>query len=146
MQVLNIINKITMKTGKSIFAITVLALMLSSSAMAQSETKVLAVINKADWCSVCKANDERAMAVFMKNNKGGVIKFFTNDVTNDQTKMKSKEELKMVGMDKVIEKYQGTGLVSFFNSQTRAFISQISVSETDNKLTDAMTAAIDSLN
>jgi hypothetical protein len=44
-------------------------------------------------------------------------------------------------MDQAIEKYQGTGLVSFFNADTKAFINQVSVSKSDNKLADAMVKA-----
>jgi len=60
-----------MKTVKSIFTSMILALMVSASVMAQSEPKVVAVVNKADWCPVCQANGERAMAAFMNNNKDG---------------------------------------------------------------------------
>ena len=47
-----------MKTVKSIFTSMILALMVSASVMAQSEPKVVAVVNKADWCPGCQANGE----------------------------------------------------------------------------------------
>jgi thiol:disulfide interchange protein len=135
-----------MRTLKSIIVITALTVLISASAMSQTVPKVIAVVNKADWCPVCKANGERAMAAFMKNNEDGLIRFLAYDVTNDQTKKNSAEELKKFGIDQIIDKYQGTGLVSFFNPETKQLISQVSVSESDNKLADAMKAAKSKVN
>ncbi|HUX96800.1 MAG TPA: hypothetical protein VMV47_13785 [Bacteroidales bacterium] len=39
-----------MKTVKSILISAVLFLLVTVSATAQSEAKVIAVVNKADWC------------------------------------------------------------------------------------------------
>ena len=83
-----------MKTVKTILAAMALTLLTTVSAFAQSGPSVLAVINKADWCPVCKANGPRAMADFMKFNKDGNIKFISNNLTNDQTKVQSAVELK----------------------------------------------------
>ena len=135
-----------MRTLKSIFAITALTVLISVSAISQPVPKVIAVVNKADWCPVCKANGERAMAAFMKNNEDGSIKFLEYDVTNDQTKKRSAEELKKFGIDQIIDKYKVTGLVSFFNPETKQLISQVSVSESDNKLADAMKTAKGDIN
>ncbi|MBK7625601.1 MAG: hypothetical protein IPJ16_00110 [Bacteroidales bacterium] len=130
-----------MKTVKSIFTSMILALMVSASVMAQSEPKVVAVVNKADWCPVCKENGERAMAAFMNNNKDGAIKFVANDLTTAETRDKSAEELKSIGLDLAAGKVQGTGLVSFFNPKTKALLNQISVSSTDAELAAAMLTA-----
>ncbi|MCA1760079.1 MAG: hypothetical protein LC658_09950, partial [Bacteroidales bacterium] len=83
-----------MKKVKTIFASVVFAALLSVQAIAGNGSKVIAVINKADWCPTCEKNGERAMAAFMENNKDGAIHFVANDVTNDETKKKSAEELK----------------------------------------------------
>jgi len=130
-----------MKTVKSIFTSMILALIVSASVMAQSEPKVVAVVNKADWCPVCKANGERAMAAFMNNNKDGAIKFVANDLTSAETRDKSAEELKSVGLDQAAGKVRGTGLVSFYNPKTKALLNQISVSSTDAELAAAMLTA-----
>lgn len=135
-----------MKTVKSIFTSMILALIVSASLMAQSEPKVVAIVNKADWCPVCQANGERAMAAFMSNNKDGAIKFVANDLTNDVTKKKSAEELKSCGLEKAAEKVQGTGLVSFYNPKTKTLISQISVASSDAELAAAMQSAKKGIN
>ncbi|MBK8881368.1 MAG: hypothetical protein IPN67_03020 [Bacteroidales bacterium] len=130
-----------MKTVKSILISAVLFLAVSVSLMAQSETKVNSMINKADWCSVCKANGDRAMAAFMSNNKDMAILFLGNNVTDDKTEKKSAEELKKYGLDKVMEKYTGTGVTYFFDAKTKTLINEISVAEPDNKLAEALVNA-----
>ncbi|MBK9936326.1 MAG: hypothetical protein IPP05_19955 [Cytophagaceae bacterium] len=60
-------------------------LVFSVGAYAQSSAKIVAVVNSANWCSVCKANGERAMAAFMENNKDGEIQFVMNDISNAET-------------------------------------------------------------
>ena len=54
-----------MKTLK-VLLVAFFAVLSSSSVFAQSSTntKIIAVLNKADWCSVCKSNGERAMWIF----------------------------------------------------------------------------------
>jgi len=130
-----------MKTTKSILVSLVLVLLVSVSAMAQSGAKVIAVINNANWCSVCQKNGERAMAAFMANNKDGAIQFVANDLTNDDTKKKSSEELKKLGLDQAISEYKGTGVAYFFNSQTKVLISKVSVAESDQELAEALVTA-----
>jgi thiol:disulfide interchange protein len=133
-----------MKTVKIILSGLILVLFASTSAIAQ--TKVIAVINKADWCPVCQKNGERAMKAFMENNKDKSIQFVANNVTNDETKTKSAVELKKHGLDKVMENYNGTGVVFFFNSKTKALISQISLAKDNQELALALKTAKEKLN
>ena len=53
-----------MKTVKSILVSVVLVLLVSVSAMAQSNAKVIAVINKADWCPTCQQNGRTSYGSF----------------------------------------------------------------------------------
>lgn len=131
-----------MKTVKSILVSAVLILLVSVSAMAQSDAKVIAVINKADWCPVCQKNGERAMNAFMSNNKDMAIQFVANDVTNDVSKKKSAVELEKLGLEKAVaENCNATGVAYFFNSKTKALISQVSVAKPDQELATALTDA-----
>jgi len=136
-----------MKTVKTILVSVVLVLLVSVSAMAQSNAKVIAVINKADWCPTCQKNGERAMSAFMTNNKDMSIQFIANDMTDDNTKKKSAAELKKLGLDKqVAENCKMTGIAYFFNSDTKVLISQVSVAETDQVLAAALLTAKKGLN
>ncbi len=130
-----------MKSIKTIFASVILIALVSGSAFAGTTAKVIAVVNKAEWCPACQNNGERAHKAFMENNKDMAIQFVANDLTNDETKAKSAEELKKLGLDKAIAPYSGTGVVYFFNSETKALISQVSVAKPDQELAAALTTA-----
>jgi len=130
-----------MKNIKTIFAGVILITLVSFSAFAKSDAKVIAVVNQAEWCPVCQKNDVRAMKTFNANNKDKSIQFVANDLTNDESKKKSIKELKKVGLDKAIEPYNRTGVVYFFNSETKTLISQISVAKSDKELAAALTTA-----
>jgi thiol:disulfide interchange protein len=134
-----------MKTVKTALASIALVLLVSVAAFAGNKAKVIAVVNKADWCPVCQKNGMRAMDAFKANNKDMSIQFVANDLTNDETKAKSAEELKKLGLDKAIKNYPGTGVTYFFNSETKALISQISVAKTDQELAAALETAKKSL-
>lgn len=130
-----------MKTVKTALASIALVLLVSVAAFAGNKAKVIAVVNKAEWCPVCQNNGMRAMDAFKANNKDMSIQFVANDLTNDESKKKSAEELKQLGLDKAIEAYTGTGVVYFFNSETKALISQVSIAKPDKELAAALTTA-----
>lgn len=134
-----------MKTVKTIFASVIILVLVSVSAFAETGAKVIAVINRADWCPTCQQNGERAMATFMANNKDMSIQFVANDLTNKDSQKKSAEELKKLGLDDVIKKYNGTGVAYFFNSESKALISQVSVAKTDKELAAALQTAKEGL-
>jgi len=130
-----------MKTLKTIFSSMVLITLLSVSVMAQSGAKVIAVVNKADWCPSCEKNGERAMTALMENNEDKVVQFVVNDLTNDETKTKSAEKIEKVGLTQAIAEYKSTGAVYFFNAETKKLISKISVAKSDQELALAITKA-----
>lgn len=127
-----------MKTLKTIFTSIILMTIFSVSVMAQSSAKVIAVVNRADWCPTCEKNGERAMAAFMENNKDGIFQFVVNDLTNDETKAESAKNLKKVDVYKAVADFNSTGMVYFFNAETKALIDKISVSKSDEKLAQAL--------
>ena len=87
-----------MKSIKTIFASVILIALVSVSAFAGTGAKVIAVVNQAGWCPVCQNNGMRAMDAFKANNQDMAIQFVANDLTNDETKAKSAEELKKLGL------------------------------------------------
>ena len=130
-----------MKTLKSIFASFMLIVLVGLSASAQSNTKVIAVVNEAEWCPACKSNGERAMNAFKENNKDAVFQFVKNNLTNDETKLKSNVELKNLGLLDAMAEFKGTGVVYFFNAETKALISKIGISKSNEELATAMLSA-----
>lgn len=123
-----------MKTLKVL--LVVIFAMLSSSAFAQSSTntKIIAVVNKADWCSVCKSNAERAMGALMENNKDGIIQFVMNDMTNAETIKKSKPQLDKAGISMAMKNYKATGVVYFFDATSKAALTQVTVANSNEEL------------
>jgi thiol-disulfide isomerase/thioredoxin len=130
-----------MKNVKTIFASAALVLLVSVSAFAGTGSKVIAVVNKAEWCPVCEKNGMRAMETFKENNKDMAIQFVGNDLTNNETKKESAKELKKVGLDKAMADKKGTGLVYFFDANSKKLINQISVAKSNEELAEAMKTA-----
>ena len=99
-----------------------------------TNVKVIAVINKANWCSVCVANGTRAVAAFTESNKNGEVQFVFNDLTNAETIKSSLLELKKVGVDKAMENYKATGVCYFFDAKTKKPLTQVTVANSDKEL------------
>lgn len=127
-----------MKTLKTIFASIILVTLFSVSVMAQSGTKVIAVVNKADWCPTCEKNGERAMATLMEHNKDKAVRFIMNDLTNEESKAESVKRLQNVSLEQVMSSFKATGMVYFFNAESKELIHQVSVAKSDQELALAM--------
>ncbi len=123
-----------MKKLKTVFATALFAFVFSAGAYAQNSAKVLAVVNSASWCSVCKSNGERAMGAFMENNKDGQIQFVMNDLSNAETTKKSAAEVKKVELTKAMENYKASGVVYFFDAKTKKPITQITVANSNEEI------------
>ena len=123
-----------MKNLKKVMAAAIFALAFSVTAFAQSPAKIIAVVNSASWCSVCKVNGERAMGAFMENNKDGAIQFVMNDISNAETTKKSATEVAKVGLTKAMENYKASGVVYFFDTKTKKPITQITVANSNEEI------------
>ncbi|MBS3770726.1 MAG: hypothetical protein V5A47_13280 [Bacteroidales bacterium] len=130
-----------MRTTKSIITSFILMFIFSMSVMAQSQHEVIAVINKADWCPVCEKNGERAMEALKGSNEDGAVKFIGNDLTDEETKAKSKEKLKEYGLYEKMKSYNETGVVFFFDTESKELIDKISVAKSSRKLAEAVQKA-----
>ena len=130
-----------MRTTKSIITSFILMFIFSMSVMAQSQHEVIAVINKADWCPVCEKNGERAMEALKGSNEDGAVKFVGNDLTDEETKAKSKEKLKEYGLYEKMKSYNETGVVFFFDTESKELIDKISVAKSSRKLAEAVQKA-----
>jgi len=130
-----------MKISKSIFVSFIFLLVISASAIAQSNAKVVAVVNHASWCPACVGNGERAQSAFMENNKDGAIHFIVNDLSTDESKQASAEVLKKHGLLEIMEANKGTGVAYFFNPETKELITKISVTKSNEELAEALATA-----
>ena len=128
----------------------------SQSILKQSDNpKLIAVVNSANWCAVCRANGERFRALIMPYAAKG-LNIYTNDLTNDITKAASKLELEKAnvydavittprkGMGKMLkscglakDKKQSSlpsGIVTFINPKTHKQIKQLSIASTKEEM------------
>jgi hypothetical protein len=127
-----------MKKSISIIISALILLFTNTAFKPKNEFKVLTVINKAEWCKVCKLYAVRAIAAFNENNRDGYFQFLENDVTNDSTKLKSKPELIKVGLEKMMKKNTTSGILSFYDVETKKLLAQVTVASTKNELAETM--------
>jgi hypothetical protein len=119
----------------SLFVTTI---MLTAVLNAQTNTKVVAVINRADWCHVCQANGEKMMNEVMPVFENSGIRFMMNDLTNHATTEKSKELLKESKVYEAVKSNTYTGLVLLVDAETGKLISKISVAEPAQKIIETL--------
>jgi thiol-disulfide isomerase/thioredoxin len=154
-----------MKKLRLIMAALLLATSFGSIAQTiehSENPKLIAVVNSAKWCGVCKSNAARFSAVLMPYAAKGV-NIYMNDLTNKTTKEASKQELEKAnvyvavttiprkGMGKMLkscglvsDKKQTqdvSGIVTFINPKTHKQEKQLSIAESD----EVMTATINTL-
>ncbi len=121
--------------------LTALLLLTGLAAMAQqakmdmptTPPKVMAVVNKAEWCPVCKANGQRAGMVLMSFMQSG-LGITMNDLTDKKTTAASKKMLAKQGYYDAIAGEKATGVVTFVDAKTKKAIKQISLSLPDDQL------------
>jgi ketosteroid isomerase-like protein len=85
---------------------------------AQDGKKIIAVVNKADWCHICQANGEKIMKEVMPVFENTNIHFVMNDLTNDATKEKSKGMLMEYKVYGAVKKIDATGLLLLVDAET----------------------------
>ncbi len=152
-----------MKKVKLIIATLLFATSFSSFAQMpenSSNPKLIAVVNKANWCGVCKANAERFTKVLLPYSSKGV-NIFLNDLTNETTKEASKQELEKAnvyvavntiprkGMGKALkachmvkDKKQTqdiAGIVTFIDPGSHKQLKQVSISMSDEEMNSIIT-------
>jgi hypothetical protein len=151
-----------MKKTKLFFAALLLTTSLSTYAQMPAHTatpKLIAVVNSATWCGVCKANSERFGALLMSYSKKGV-NIYLNDLSNEKTKDASKQELEKdhvydavvstprKGMGKALKacrivkdkKQSGdiSGIVTFIDPNTHKQLKQISIATADAEMNNVI--------
>ena len=152
-----------MKKVKLFIATLLMASGFSSFAQTQVQStnpKVIAVVNRANWCGVCKANGARFGAVLMPYAEKGV-NVYMNDLTNETTKEASRQELEKAnvyetvntiprkGMGKALrvchlvkDKKQTqdvAGIVTFIDPVSHKQLKQISISVSDEEMNSIIT-------
>lgn len=116
--------------------------LVSFGAFAQTESKVYAVVTKADWCLTCKAHGTRVITEVLPLYKEPEVSILVYDATDNETKKGSSIALEELGIDEVITKRNVTGEIAFINSKTKKIISRISVAKSNEKIKNAFDQAM----
>lgn len=121
----------------------VLALLASVASPASADTKprVIAVINRADWCSSCKANGPRVAKAVMAASADGSLAIVMNDLTSDKTAKTSGTALKAAGVDAAMVPYTATGVLYLFDAATKHVLKQVTVANSNAEILMAIDAA-----
>lgn len=115
----------------------------SGTVKAETEVKVIVLINHADWCLVCKANGARIQSdVMSKYADNPKYKLVVNNMTDKETIDASKTKCKEAGIDNFASKNKSTGTIFFIKNSDKTLISQISVAETSEKIIEAFDHSI----
>lgn len=126
---------------KLIFALA-FVLGMSSTVFAQ-QPKVIVLLTKASWCSICKSNGPRfekdIMPMVMKNKE---VKMVMNDLSNDDSKAMSKKMLEEAGVYDFAAKNQATGMLYFFDAQSKKLLSKVSLAKSNDKIKEAYQKAM----
>lgn len=115
--------------------ILLLALVFSAfSSTAQEGRKIIAVVNKADWCPVCQSNGEKMMKEVIPVFTESSVQFVINDLTNEVTKSDSKGKLNELKVFGAVKKTTATGLLILVDAETGKVLKKVSVVEPAEKI------------
>ncbi len=111
---------------------------------AQTKTPdLLVVINKADWCHVCKANGnriEKDIAPKVLENENSAL--LVNDLSDKMTQMTSMENLASNHLTDFLKENKATGIIYFVNNHNQKVISEISVTKPNKEILMAYNVAL----
>lgn len=130
-----------MKLTRVFFSLLAVLLATSLLALAKPAPKVIAVINKAEWCAVCKANGMKLMKL-MPAYADKAVEFVPNDLTNADTKAASEKELKKLGVAEAVAPLKMTGLIALVDAKTHKLLKTVSLAEPDAKLEEAINSTL----
>lgn len=102
-----------------------------------AKAEVYAVINRADWCLVCKQNSERVEGI-LPEFKTKPIAFIPNDITDGQTSKSSTKYLKKLHIYEAVLPVKETGVMILINAKTHQVINKISLAESNQNIEAAI--------
>jgi spermidine/putrescine-binding protein len=123
--------------------VSIVTVFLLTVNAAAGDYKVIAMVNSASWCGVCKANDQRimenVMPAFMMNSDFLIV---MNDLSDKDSKARSKADLEKAGVYDIAQKEKKTGMIHLINPASLDIIASISVSESDDNIRKAFREAL----
>lgn len=124
---------------KSIFAFMLFSFIQISGKL---NAQLIAVINRADWCHVCKENGAKVMNDIMPAFKMGEVDFIMNDLTDEKTKDASMMSLEKAGVYSDVKKEKMTGNIVLINKKTGKEVERISVAKPSEEIKKTINKAL----
>ncbi len=124
---------------KSVFAFLLFSMIQISGKL---NAQVIAIINRADWCHVCKENGSKVMNDIMPAFKMGEVDFIMNDLTDEKTKEASMMNLDKAGVYNVVKKEKMIGSIVLINKKNGKEIERISVSKPTEEIKNTINKAL----
>lgn len=133
-------NKTIKKIGLAVFVSLTSFVAVNAQ---NGNAKLIALLNKASWCTVCQANGPRAEkellpALMQEPN----VQFVMNDLSNKQTKKASALLLDKAGLGSFAKENTGTGMLYFVDAKTKMLISSVSIAESNEQIMMTYQAAL----
>jgi hypothetical protein len=128
--------------NKIILLVFTFIVLSASSGFTQNRKEIVAVVNKAEWCPTCKANDQRVADEVLSQYKSSDVTVAWNDLTNDKTKGESKDTLEKLGVYSALQHENKTGQLIIIDKKTKKVITKISVAKSTEELKAALDEAI----
>ncbi len=117
------------------FAVLLTVFGVLSMSAQSTNPQIIAVVNKASWCHVCTANEPRVkkdlMPMLMQDPNVQVI---VNDLSDKDTKAKSRHSLEEAGLTSFADENTGTGMIYFIDAESKKLISSTSLAESNENL------------
>ncbi len=114
---------------------------LLANAVPNAKAPVLAIITRADWCSVCGANTNRVTALLGPKAAQGEIEIVINDITDEERAKSSRAALEERHLNAAVPDTTGAGLISFVGAQDGAVVAQVTVAHSDTEITHVLALA-----
>ena len=136
-----------MKSLKTIFhflALLAMTILPAATVLAQKAPKapkVIAIVNRADWCGTCMAHGPRVMAL-IPGYAGKAIVFALNDLSNAATVAASKERLTKLGVENIQGPMIYTGVILLVDASSHQVLKTVSMSEPTSQIQAEITAAL----
>lgn len=129
---------------KQLICAIALVMSFSFASSAQKvQPKLIALFTRASWCVVCQANGPRFMKDVMPMiNENKEVKMLTNDLSDKKTTAMSKKILEKAGIYDFAEKNPATGMLYFFNANTKKLLSQVSLAQSNEEIEKAYQKAL----
>ena len=129
---------------KQLICAVALVMSFSFTTNAQKvQPKVIALITKAFWCVVCQANGPRFMKDIMPMIRGNKeVQIIINDLSDKKTTATSRRPLQKAGIDDFAEKNLATGMLYFFNANTKKLLSSVSLAQSNEEIEKAYQKAL----